>query len=56
MSDLAAELLARFRKNEIDLGEFMREAEKLSNDEWQRLSVLILEWFGQQQTPPSSDR
>jgi hypothetical protein len=49
------ELLARFRKSEIDLSEFVREAEKLSLDEWQRLSAMILEWFGQQQTKPTSD-
>jgi hypothetical protein len=56
MTDVATELLARFRKSEIDLSEFVREAEKLSLEEWQRLSALILEWFGQQQTNPTSDR
>jgi hypothetical protein len=55
MTDVATELLARFRKSEIDLSEFVREAEKLSLDEWQRLSAMILEWFGQQQTKPTSD-
>lgn len=56
MSDVAAELLGRFRRKEIDLREFMREAEKLSHDDWQKLSALILEWFGQEKTAPSSDQ
>jgi hypothetical protein len=55
MSDVAVELLARFRKNEIDLVQFMREAEKLQDDEWRSLSALILQWFGEQQPAPPSD-
>lgn len=56
MPDVSAELLARFRRNEIDLPQFMREAEELSQDDWEKLSALILEWFGERATEPSSDR
>jgi hypothetical protein len=27
---------------------FIREAEKLSDDEWKNLSALIMQWFAQQ--------
>ncbi len=50
MPELAADLLARLRKNEIDIPVFVREAEKLSDDEWKRLSTLIMRWFAQQKT------
>jgi hypothetical protein len=42
------ELLARLRKNEIGIPAFFREAEKLSDDEWRKLSALIMQWFAQQ--------
>jgi hypothetical protein len=48
MPEVAPELLARLRRNEIDIRAFVREAEKLPDDEWQRLSVLVLQWFAQQ--------
>jgi hypothetical protein len=48
MPELAAELLARLRRNEIDIPAFIREAEKLPDDEWQKLSGLIMQWFAQQ--------
>jgi hypothetical protein len=48
MPELAAELLARLRRNEIDIPAFVREAEKLSDDEWKKLSALVMQWFTQQ--------
>jgi hypothetical protein len=50
MPELAADLLARLRRNEIDIPVFVREAEKLSEDDWKRLSSLIMRWFAQQKT------
>jgi hypothetical protein len=50
MPELAADLLARLRRNEIDIPVFVREAEKLSDDEWKYLSSLIMRWFAQQKT------
>jgi hypothetical protein len=48
MPELTSDLLARLRKNEIDIPVFIREAEKLSDDEWSNLSALIMQWFAQQ--------
>jgi hypothetical protein len=48
MPELTSDLLARLRKNEIDIPVFIREAEKLSDDEWRDLSILIMQWFAQQ--------
>jgi hypothetical protein len=54
MAELAAELLARLRRNEIDLRAFLREAEKLPDDEWQKLSDLVMQWFAQQNAEGSN--
>ncbi len=59
MPELAAELLARLRRNEIEIPAFLREAEKLPDEEWQKLSDLVMQWFAQQKaegTNGSSDR
>jgi hypothetical protein len=48
MPEVAPELLARLRRNEIDIPTFIREAEKLPDDEWQKLSAMVLQWFAQQ--------
>ena len=48
MPEVATDLLARLRRNEIDIPMFIREAEKLSDDEWKNLSALIMQWFAQQ--------
>jgi hypothetical protein len=48
MAELATDLLARLRRNEIDIPVFIREAEKLPDDEWQILSDLVMQWFSQQ--------
>jgi len=48
MPEAAAELLARLRRNEIDIPGFLREAEKLSDEQWRNLSALIMQWFAQQ--------
>jgi hypothetical protein len=53
MPEVAPELLARLRRNEIDIPAFVREAEKLPDDEWQRLSALVLQWFAQQKVESS---
>jgi hypothetical protein len=53
MPELAAGLLARLRGNEIDIPAFLREAEKFPDDEWQKLSTLIMQWFAQQNTEAS---
>jgi hypothetical protein len=49
-----AELLARLRRNEIGIPAFLREAEKLPEDEWRKLSALIMQWFAQRQAEGSS--
>jgi hypothetical protein len=54
MPELAAELLARLRRNEIDIPVFLREAEKLPDEEWQKLSELIMQWFDQQKAEGSN--
>jgi hypothetical protein len=43
-----AELPARLRRNGIDIPAFVREAEKLSDDDWGKLSALIMQWFAQE--------
>ena len=48
------ELLARLRSNEIDIPAFIREAEKLSDEEWRKLSALIMQWFAEQKTERSN--
>jgi hypothetical protein len=53
MPELAPDLLARLRGNEIDIPAFLREAEKLSDDDWQKLSTLIMQWFAQQKAEAS---
>jgi hypothetical protein len=54
MPELAADLLTRLRGNEIDIPAFVREAEKFPDEEWQKLSTLIMQWFAQQNTEASS--
>jgi hypothetical protein len=44
-----AELLARLRRNEIGIPAFLREAEKLPEDDWRKLSALIMQWFAQRE-------
>ena len=41
MPQLAADLFEQLRKNEIDMRQFFREAEKLPNDELQKLGELV---------------
>jgi hypothetical protein len=50
MPELTIDLLARLRSNEIDIPVFIREAEKLPDDEWQKLSARVMQWFSQEKT------
>jgi hypothetical protein len=54
MPELTIDLLARLRSNEIDIRVFVREAEKLPDDEWQKLSALVMQWFAQQEIERST--
>jgi hypothetical protein len=50
MPEFVPDLLARLRSNEIDIPVFIREAEKLPDDEWRKLSARVMQWFSQQKT------